>query len=137
MRSESFKIYELVPPKVYEARGEKAWELIDNRIIETIDQLKKIFHKGTMTINNWYWNGSRQWSGLRTPDSAYYSETSQHSFGRAMDIVFSEYTAAEVRAYILDNIEQFNHIKGLEDFDDMQWVHIDCRNYDGLKVFKG
>ncbi len=87
-----------------------------------------------MTINNYHWNGDRQWSGLRTHASMYYSETSQHSFGRAIDAVFSDYTAEEVRLYIRNNLGFFPYIKGIE--DDVKWLHIDVRNEDSLVTFK-
>ena len=45
-----FAIHELIPPSVYEARGEKAWELLDDRLLKTIDTLRDRF--GPATINN-------------------------------------------------------------------------------------
>ena len=134
MISKYFKVQELVPEHIYLARGEKAWELIDDRVISTIDTLKERFPKGTMTINNWLWGGDREWSGLRTSDSPYYSWTSQHSFGRAIDAVFSAYEVEEVRQDIIDNPEVYPYIKGLE--LEVSWLHIDTRNCDKLKVFK-
>lgn len=134
MVSKHFKIHELVPEHIYNKIGTKAWKLIDNRLIQVIDRLKEHFNLGTMTINNYYWNGNRHWSGLRTPESPEYSETSQHSFGRAVDIVFSDYTAEEVRHYIIDNYYLFSDIKGIE--LEVSWVHIDVRNEDVLVTFK-
>lgn len=133
MESRYFKLQEFVPMEVYKARGEKAWELLDPSMIRLADKVKEAFPKGTMTINNWLWNGSRNWSGLRTPDSPYYSKYSQHSFGRAFDAVFSEYTADEVRKYILDNIDKFEELKGLE--LGISWLHCDVRNSKELKKF--
>jgi hypothetical protein len=139
VKSEIFRIEEFVDPEIYKVRGEKAWELIDVRIIITAEALKKRFPLGTMTINNWVWGGDRLWSGLRTPRSKYYSETSQHSFGRALDCVFSAYSAKEVRQYVITNPEEFPYVTGIEDFDNMSWVHLDCRNtVDGaVAIFKG
>lgn len=134
MKSRYFKIHELVPEHIYKSHGEKAWKLIDDRLIKSIDTLKEHFNLGTMTINNYFWNGDRYWSGLRTPESPYYSETSQHSFGRAADAIFSDYTAEEVRHYIIDNIHLFPHIKGLE--LGVSWLHVDVRNEDYLTRFK-
>jgi len=127
MVSKSFKIEELVPPTVFNARGFKSWELIDDKLIITMDAIKARFPLGTMTINNWVWGGDRRWSGLRTPDAAeYYSQTSQHSFGRALDAVFSAYDVEEVRQYILANPEEFPHVKGVE--LGTGWLHVDVRN---------
>lgn len=132
MKSEHFKVHELVPRKMYERYGEKAWRYVDVRLIETIDKLKEVFSEGSMTVNNYYWGGKREWSGVRTPDSPYYSVGSQHSFGNALDIVWNRYTTKEVRDYILNNPSEFPHIKGLEIAD---WLHIDVRNEDDIVIF--
>jgi len=134
VKSKHFKIHELVPEHIYIDYGDSAWKFIDSRLIETIDKLKEHFNLGKMTINNYAWKGDRKWSGLRTPESPYYSETSQHSFGRAVDIVFSDYSAEEVRNYIINNPHEFPYIKGIE--LNVDWVHIDTRNEDYVVMFK-
>ncbi len=132
-----FVIEELVPPQVFKDRGQKAWELLDVRALMTIDALREKF--GSMTINNWKWNGDRQWSGLRTSDSPYYSPYSQHSFGRAFDCIFKDISTEEVRVYILENPEEFPYIKGIE-LDGtkikVSWLHFDVRNVDTLSTFR-
>lgn len=147
-KCEHFKIHELVPPQVFKDRGEKAWELMDVKLLRTIDALREEF--GSATINNYEWGGDREWSGLRTSDSPWFSAYSQHTFGRAADLIFKEVAAHEVRALIkqisgvsfqgCDYIKEFDnkriiaaHIHGLE--EGISWVHIDVRNYDGLKIF--
>jgi len=134
MISKYFKIHELVPRKMYEKYGEAAWRYVDPRLIETIDLLKEHFNLGTMTINNYYWGGNREWSGIRTPESTNYSYGSQHSFANAFDMVFSDYTAEEVRNYIINNPNIFIYIKGLE--LGVSWVHLDVRNEDKLVLFE-
>ena len=133
MKSKHFKIHELVPKKMYEKYGENAWRYVDVRLIETIDKLKEHFNLGTMTINNYFWGGSREWNGIRTPESPNYSYGSQHSFANAVDIVFSDYSAQEVRNYILENKNEFHFVKGME--LNVSWVHIDVRNEDDLVLF--
>jgi len=126
MKSSKFKIHELVPLRLFNTIHEDVlWEMIDDNLIETIDYLKEKFPEGSMTINNYIWNGDRGWSGLRTKDSSYYSPTSQHSLGKAVDIIFSAYTTDEVRKYILDNPEEFPHIGGIELV--VSWLHLDVR----------
>lgn len=127
-----FAIHELVPPEVYKSRGNKAWELLDERLLETIDKLRD--WGGSITINNYNWGGKRKWSGLRTPESPYYSPTSQHSLGKAADLVFAEKTPEEVREHILSNRSLYPYITGLE-LGTPTWTHIDVRNYNGLKTF--
>ena len=134
MKSVYFKIQELVPKKIYELLGEKAWDLIDDNLIFTIDQLKLSYPKGSMTINNWVYGGGREWSGLRTIDSPYYSETSQHTLGKAIDCVFSHYKVNDVRNDIISNTKLYPHLKGIE--LDVSWLHADCRDRDTLLQFK-
>ena len=38
-KCENFSIHELVPPNVFYNRGEKAWELLDERLLITLDSL--------------------------------------------------------------------------------------------------
>ena len=133
MRSKYFKIYELVPEHLFIKLGKKALRFIDSRLIESIDTIKERFPKGTMTINNYKWKGNRNWSGLRTPDSPYYSETSMHSFGNAVDAVFSEYSVDEIRNDIINNPDIYPHIKGLE--METNWLHCDTRNEDKIQLF--
>lgn len=132
MVSKFFKVHELVPKKMYDRYGEKAWRYVDVRLIETIDKLKEHFNKGSMTINNYYWGGKREWSGIRTPDSPYYSVGSQHNYGNALDIVCSNYSAEEVRQYILNNQDEFPHIRRLE--KDVSWCHLDLANTGVKKI---
>ena len=133
MKSKHFEIHELVPQYIYNKYGEKAWRFIDPRLIETIDTIKEVFPLGKATINNYVWGGNRNWSGLRTPRSDYYSETSMHSQGKAVDIVFTEYNVEHVRKYIIKNPDIFPYIKGLE--MDIHWLHLDTRNEDTLVCF--
>jgi len=133
MKSKYFEIHEIVSKDMYHLKGEKAWRYVHKDLIQAIDTLKERFPQGTATINNYYWGGDRQWSGLRTPDSPYFSFTSMHSFMQAVDIKFSAYTAEEVRKDILTNQELYPTIKGLE--LGVSWVHIDIRNEDILVTF--
>jgi len=134
MQSKYFKIHELVPKKMYRKYGDKSWRYVDVRLIETIDILKEHFNLGTMTINNYFWGGNREWSGIRTPDSPNYSYGSQHSYANAFDIVFSDYNAEEVRNFITENKNVFKYVKGME--LGVSWVHLDCRNEDEMVLFR-
>ena len=126
-----FKTYEFVDRETYERWGEKSIWFIDNRIVTLMNKLREEFGV-PITINNWYWGGDREWSGLRTPRSPYYSTYSQHSFGRAIDFLVKGKTADEVR----DLIEEWYNLGHLgfeynitmEYGDRITWVHIDIRN---------
>ena len=133
MKSKYFIIEELVDRETFKKRGQKAWELIDPILIKMIDSIKEEFPKGTITINNWKWGGDREWSGLRTIKSSYYSSYSMHTFGKAVDMIFSDYTAEEVRNIIKTKKTSFDMIKGLE--SGISWLHIDIRNREEMLVF--
>jgi hypothetical protein len=122
-----------VPRNVYEKYGEKAWMFLDTQALMALDRLRKRF--GPMTVNNYYWGGPREWSGLRTKDSPYYSAMSQHSFGKAFDCVFSNCTAEEVRRIILSNPNSldFELINSLE--LNVSWLHFDTRNCNRIMTY--
>lgn len=135
MKSKYFKAYELVSEQDYKILGDnKVFEIFDSNLLSYLDIIKSRFPHGSMTVNNWYWGGDRQWSGLRTPDSPNYNVKSMHSWGKAIDAVFSQYEAEEVRQYIVTNQRLFPRIKGIE--TDISWLHIDVRNRDELLLFQ-
>lgn len=102
--------------------------LLDPRLVHIDQVMRKRF--GPTTINNWIHGGERQWSGIRTPDSDYYSFFSQHSWGRASDKVFRDAKADEVRKDIKENYDKIYKPLGLTCIEDkVNWVHSDCRNH--------
>ena len=133
-KCEFFQIQELVPPKIFEKRAERSWELLDERLLFALDQLRGRY--GKMTVNNWRWGGDRMWSGLRTPGSPFYSSHSQHSFGRAADILFDDVSAEDVRKdiQVMPDAPEFNLICAVE--LDVPWLHIDIRNCERVFFFK-
>ena len=130
---EYFALHELVPPEIYDKCGTRAWQLLDDRLLYTQDRLRNRF--GKMKVNDYFWGGEREWSGLRTPDSPFYSRTSQHSFGRATDNLFSGIEAEEVRAIILRerNNKDWRFISSIELGTD--WLHYDVRNVKPILTF--
>jgi hypothetical protein len=116
---------EYIPRELYEkykGREGVLITLLDRRLVLSDQMLRDVF--GSVTINNWWIGGDRNWSGLRTPDSPYFSQTSQHTFGRASDKIFTNTNASEVQAYILDRYRDLN-ITGME--LETSWVHTDVR----------
>ncbi|MEH6347773.1 MAG: hypothetical protein V7785_21945 [Bermanella sp.] len=118
-------IKELVSRRVFEDRGEKAWALLDERALKTLDQLREKF--GPITINDWSWGGSNEYRGFREPDCKIGAGYSQHRFGRAFDCQFNGVSAFEVRKQILSNPQDFPFITSLE--MNVSWLHFDVRNY--------
>ena len=129
-----FDIHELVPPAVLRDRGDRAWELLEDRVLMVLDRLRRRY--GKMTINNYHWGGDRMWSGLRTPNSPHYRPYSQHSFGRAADRLFDDITAEAVRQDILANPNDpdFELIGSIE--LDVSWLHFDVRNCDRIMTYQ-
>ena len=126
-----FEAYELVPPEVYAERGDRSFELIDDRVLITLDALRTKF--GPIIINNYMWGGHRKWSGLRTPGSPDYRDYSQHTFGRAMDCLFADISVEAVRQYLIDHPEEFPYITAFE--KDVNWLHFDVRNAERYLIF--
>jgi len=127
---------QVLPEHIYEKEGVAGLRHMDERIIITLDILRKELGK-PITVNSWSWGGDRNASGYR--DVAYYDtlqkysdSTSQHKSGRALDFQVKGMTAQDVRLFILENKEKFPYIKFLEvgplkNGQRMNWVHIDCR----------
>ena len=133
-KCEHFRLQELVPPHIYEQWGERAWQFLDDRMLITLDRLRDKY--GVIIVNNWHMGGDRQWSGLRTSGSPYFSPTSQHTFGRAADCIFKNTTAAQVRKDILEDPGSltFKLINAIE--ADVSWLHFDVRNCKRIMIFK-
>lgn len=124
-----FKAHEVVPPDVYRNRGIKSFQLIDDRLLKLADYLREEF--GSITVNNYNFGGTRTQSGLRTPDQSHYRLYSQHSYGRALDMIFNERNAQEVREYLKDNQDLICTIFQIEGFtveENVSWLHLDLRN---------
>lgn len=136
-----FETREFVPPQVYNVRGEKSIQLMDDRILITADDLRARY--GPAVINTWFfWNknspvwigkDSRRWSGLRTKNSPYGSAFSQHRFGRAVDMLFRDVTADEIRQDILKDTDLFPLITSLE--TGVSWLHVDVRNCERIMTY--
>ena len=135
-----FDIREFVPECVYKERGDKSIQLMNPQLVMLCDEMRRTY--GAATINNWHIGGERHWSGLRVPNSPYYSKYSQHTYGNAVDAIFNNATAKAIRSDFLegvwdDYIDENDIQVTLE--DDVSWLHIDLRlrlNMDKVWMFK-
>lgn len=133
MKSRYFTIEELVSDNVYRKYGDKSWEFIDIRLIETIDKLREVFNK-PITINNWKWGGSLKQRGLRANKDEIVANKkdyyiSQHCLGKAVDFNVKGLSSKEVYDFILENKDKFPYITRIEDINKTPtWVHIDLSN---------
>jgi hypothetical protein len=136
-----FQPYELVSKDVYYKFGDNSIWFIDVRILITLDNIKEYFGiDKSIIVNNWYWDKKLQFRGFRPIDCKEGSEYSQHKFGRAVDFNIIGLNDNDVRKEIIKNqhIPSFKYITTMEDFTDMNWIHIDCRTRPekGITVFK-
>lgn len=128
---------QVLPPEVYKFRGVRGLELMDERILITLDTLR--LNLGIpITVNSWAWGGNRTQSGLR--DQYHYKNLedylksfSQHKYGNALDFKVRGLTAHEVRKHIIENKHlypsiSFMEVGKLSNGEEMTWCHIDCRN---------
>ena len=130
-----FETHELVYPLIWAARGDRALELMDERILITADQLRDKF--GKITVNNYEWGGQYKESGLRSFTTQTGAKLSQHRFGRGLDMKFGQTTPQEVYDYILNSPEDFEYITCVENIEATKtWLHIDCRTLQtgGIRV---
>jgi len=125
--SKHFLLVEFVPPVIYYALGERSRYLIDERVVRICEFLRDHFDK-PVTINDWYWAGSYEESGLRLIETTTGALYSQHKYGRAADIKIEDITPAEVRQVIQRYKDVFMGM-GLTTIekDTPTWTHFDCR----------
>lgn len=130
--AKNFYLDEYIPEDLYRKFENKPHileGLIDKHLVKADQNLRDIC--GPVTINNWWNGGERNWSGLRTGDSPQYSETSQHSFGRASDKIFKNASAEEVREIIKIHWREIG-ITCVE--ANVGWVHSDVRWWFGNEL---
>ncbi len=128
--TKNLSLHEYIPKSLYEkwagVKDNYLLNCLDPRLVKADQFLRRRF--GAITINNWMEGGPRNWSGIRTPDSPYYSKYSQHSWGRASDKVFKDATADEVRSDIKKNYMKLYYLLGLTCIEEnVSWVHSDHR----------
>jgi hypothetical protein len=127
-RPKYFALNEVVHPGAIQALGERAWTLMDERILRGADWLREMF--GPCTINGKFGGKGFTESGLRDPFTTTGAKFSQHKFGRALDLKFHKVTCKEVYEYIIRNSGQARE-NGITTVEDIAftgtWLHIDCR----------
>jgi hypothetical protein len=127
-RPKYLALNEVVHPAAIQALGERAWTLMDERVLRGADWLREMF--GPCTINGKFGGKGFTESGLRDPFTKTGAKFSQHKFGRALDMKFHKVTCKEVYEYIIRNPGQARE-NGITTVEDIAftgtWLHIDCR----------
>jgi len=128
-RPKHFILQELVGPGVFEARGDRAFELLRPEALVTLDALREKF--GPLTVNNWHAGGAFKESGLRDFTTATGAKYSMHRYGGAFDCKFQSLVTHEVYDYVLANRGEFPLITTVENVKfTATWLHFDVRNHD-------
>lgn len=127
-----FELYEVLPPELYkyeyyisEEAREKGWELMDEKLLITMDIIRGEIVKAPLICNTWYQDGNRRNSGLRVQNCTVGATNSQHKLGKAADLLCPKYTAEEMRQMIRDNEHLLPYPIRIE--DGVSWLHIDTK----------
>lgn len=150
-KSKHFALPELIPKSLFKSKGYSAWRYLDAYALHDLDIIRDEVKRKTgqgLIINDWYWNGQYNESGLRTPDCHYYNPLSAHTFGKAFDIKIASwlkgdytYDADWLRSLIYQ-MKADGKLKYLTEVETETetWVHLGFRNskpnHNNLFVFK-
>lgn len=142
MKSNYFKVKELVCKHVYNKYGEDAAMFLDDKLIETLNVIREKILKAPMIVNDWHNGGGFTQRGFRcnicqipkskTDINRMY--LSAHTLGKAVDCSVQGMTAEQARKKIIENKDLLPYPIRLE--DGVSWVHIDVyNNGKGEKVY--
>lgn len=136
-----FKIEEVIPPDIFKERGVSSIQLMDWRVLYTLDCIWELANQAAgkrvrIIVNDWLWGGNRVDSGFRGPGSNTGKWSSQHRFGRGADSISPEMPASWFRNKIIENNRLFPYITYVE--DGVDWLHFDTRasTFKGIHLFK-
>lgn len=133
----NFKPQELLPKEIFEAYGDAGLRYIDNRILQIMDYIRKVFEKPVI-INDWADGGQFNERTIRLPVHGAYKLYSDHSWGRAADFDVVGLDSLEVQRHILKDTIVSTVLKGLgmtgiEDMT-MGWTHVTVASLDGWQL---
>lgn len=118
---------EVVPKSTYQKWGKRSMMFVPLTMVRVNQELRDYF--GPVTINNWWDEGPRQFSGYRPPDCDTGAKESAHRRALATDSKYKNATADEVRAHIMANEAKYLEM-GLRRLESAEyaptWLHADC-----------
>ena len=133
----SFIIQEFVPRKIWEVwKQNSIWFINPNMIL--FAQWLKDQTDSTVTINDWAFGGSYNFSGLRPFDCKTGAKMSQHRFGNAIDIKVKGWDSEDLRNLIRDHWKILYNKFGVTTLErnTPTWVHVDFRFTDLNYLFE-
>jgi len=134
---EYFCIEELVDKATFDKYGDKCWQFMCPRLLETLVILREGLGK-KMSINSWKYGGSQSQRGLRHNRSSMVATNnniylSAHMLGKAVDITVDGMEAEEARMWIKENEDLFPYKIRLEHKKNgvpITWLHMDVYSYE-------
>lgn len=132
-----FCVEELVDKATFVKYGDKCWQFICPRLLETLLILREGLDK-KMSINSWKYGGSQQQRGLRHNRSSMVKNKagiylSAHMEGKAVDITVDGMSAEDARNWIKENEYLFPYKLRLEHKKNgvpISWLHVDVYSYE-------
>lgn len=115
-------------PEVFTSRGVRCWELLNAKLLITIDALRARF--GAIGINSWHSGGTLRESGLRPWNTLTGAVWSEHKYGCAMDLHPKDISPVEMQREVLAHPDAFPFLTCMEDAaKTVTWLHVDVRNH--------
>lgn len=139
-KPEYFELHELMCPHVFKKFGEIAWQFFDERLLITLDILRRKLNK-PIFVNNWHEGGNYDERGFRCIQCSLVKKAitegrlyvSPHMTGQGADYDVQGMVASEVRLWIVKNDRVIPFPIRLE--ANVDWVHTDTRDADKGKVY--
>jgi hypothetical protein len=137
--SKYFGIKQLVSSVIWGKYKEKAWELFDPKLIETIDKIFELIQKkfpgAKIVVNSWFdshelkYTNGEPWNyrGYREEGCGIGSKTGAHYQGKAIDFDVFDVSGVRIatsiiRVLIIANRQLLPHLRGIEEAN---WIHVD------------
>ena len=125
--SKNFELREFVPKEIFNNWGTRALRFIDPKLPIIAQGVKEYFNGRLVTINNWAYGGSRNYSGFRPYDCLVGAKQSQHKSGRAIDLIVKGIKSEDVYKEIIDSQQYFVTL-GVTAIEENTngWTHLSC-----------
>ena len=124
-----FQPHELVSKEVFDLfiDPNMIYGIFDENALKILDLIREWSGVG-LTINNWFWKGSRSQCGFRANNSTVGVARSAHKYGKAFDIISPKMTAQQLWAVIDKNADKLPRkirIEKTSDGKPITWLHFD------------